>query len=437
MFKKQVLLLGIITLIGIFACAAPLVTSTHIGSHDAPISITWLALPHYSLQNPYENRQEYLEEAFERWVRKNPDVQVNLQILSGSIGQAMAKLLTQAKSHVAPDVAQIDSFYLPRFYDVLQPLDEFFTEDEVDDFLPYVEEGIKDSSGHVKALWFTTDVRVLYYRKDLIKNPPKTWDEVLTLGKNLKKEHPDMDIFLYPAGKGEATMICLMPLFWAQGGQLVDSKGRPVFNKGKNHEYMLNLLNFLQETVETGITPKRVTSYQGESDINQDVAAENVAMFIGGNWQISQIKDLLGEEGLKNWDIALLPQKKGNLASTGVGGWTWGIFTSDPVKKAAIVRMLNDVYVGSAGMYGWCSTAGYMPTRRSVYEDYAFYATNPWMQKFLAVMEKGGRPRPGFEIYPTISNELQIAISSVISGIASPEKALETAWNNVMQEYEK
>ena len=58
-----------------------------------------------------------------------------------------------------------------------------YTEDEVDDFLPYVEEGIKDSSGHVKALWFTTDVRVLYYRKDLISKPPKTWAELFELGK--------------------------------------------------------------------------------------------------------------------------------------------------------------------------------------------------------------------------------------------------------------
>ena len=433
MFKKCVVLLALVVLLGgTLVTASSLVTPTHVGKKDAPISITMYLLPHYSLQSTNPVRRKYLEEAYGEWIRKHPDVQVSFQIISGPA--AMSKLLTQARSGTAPDVAQVDSFVLPRFYDYLQPLDQYFTSNEIDDLLPYCQKGMIHN-GHIKGLWFTTDTRVLYYRKDLIKEPPRTWDDVIRIGKEIKAKYPNMDPFLYPAGKNEATIICLMPMFWAQGGDLVDSTGKPVFNEGKNREYMLNLFRFLKKTVETGVTPGRVTTYMGEADQNQDVAAGTVAMFIGGNWQVKQIKDLLGTVGLKNWDVALIPQKSSEMASTGVGGWNWGIFTKDPKKQAVIVDLVNYVYFGSRGMFGWCSHAGYMPTRKSVYKDYTFYATDPWMQKFLAVMSKGGKPRPGYPIYPTISTELQVAISSVISGMASPEKALDTAWRNVMEEY--
>ncbi len=433
MFKKWTILAVTLVMLSTLANAA-LVTPTHIGSYNAPISITMNLLPHYSMQAVNPARQKYLEEAYEEWIKKNPNVQVYFQIISGPT--AMAKLLTQARSGTAPDVAQVDSFVLPRFYDYLQPIDKYFADDEINDLLPYCQKGMKHD-GQLKALWFTTDVRVLYYRKDLISKPPKTWAELFELGKKLKKEHPNMNVFMYPAGKNEATMICLMPLFWAQGGQLVDSAGQPVFNKGKNREYMLNLLNFLKETVDTGITPRRVNTITAEAQLNQDVAAGNVAMFIGGNWQVGQMGNLLGTSALnEKWGVAPLPQIRDNVESTGVGGWTWGIFTKDPEKQAAIIRMINEIYFGSHGMFGWTKAAGYLPTRQSVYKDYAYYATNPWMQKFVDIM-KYGKPRPGFSIYPTISTNLQVAISNVVSGISSPKEALDTAWKNVIQEYNR
>ncbi len=412
--------------------ASDLVTPTHIGRKDAPISITMSLQPHYSLQTSNPVRRKYLQEAYAEWIKKHPDVQVTFQMEAGT--GAMGKLLTAVRSGTGPDVAQVDSFVLPRFYDYLEPLDSYFTPYEISDLLPYVKKGMIHD-GHIKALWFTTDTRVLYYRKDLISTPPRTWKDVIAIGKKLKAEHPDIIPFLYPAGRNEATIICLMPLFWAQGGKLVDSTGKPVFNVGKNREYMLNLLNFLKQTVETGITPKRVATITSEAQQNQDVAANRVAMFIGGNWQVSQIKSLLGDKGIKNWDIALLPQKSADIAATGVGGWTWGVFTKDPKKQAAIVSMLNYVYFGSYGMYGWCSHAGYMPTRENVYKEYTFYSSNPWMKKFVNIMKQGGTPRPGFPIYPTISSELQVAISSVVVGNSTPEKALDTAWKNVMEAY--
>ena len=37
-----------------------------------------------------------------------------------------------------------------------------------------------------------------------------------------------------------------LPMFWAQGGELVDAGGKPVFGEGKNRVAMLNVLEFPQ-----------------------------------------------------------------------------------------------------------------------------------------------------------------------------------------------
>jgi multiple sugar transport system substrate-binding protein len=53
-------------------------------------------------------------------------------------------------------------------------------------------------------LQFTTDVRVMYYRKDLLPEPPSSWDEVLEVGRDLKDEGLSPNLF--PAGRDEVTV---------------------------------------------------------------------------------------------------------------------------------------------------------------------------------------------------------------------------------------
>ena len=71
MFKKWTILAVTLVMLSTLANAA-LVTPTHIGSYNAPISITMNLLPHYSMQAVNPARQKYLEEAYEEWIKKNP-----------------------------------------------------------------------------------------------------------------------------------------------------------------------------------------------------------------------------------------------------------------------------------------------------------------------------------------------------------------------------
>jgi len=69
-----------------------LVTPDRIGRPNAPVTITWEAIPAYSLQNPFPARKEYLTQAAQAWAQKHPDVQIIPAVsafTADSIGQTL------------------------------------------------------------------------------------------------------------------------------------------------------------------------------------------------------------------------------------------------------------------------------------------------------------------------------------------------------------
>jgi len=408
------------------ALASLLVAQSSVS--DADFTLSWTAHPAYSLSGSDPNRVSYLKGAVAEWQKSYPKVKLEANLLSTNNTEAMAKLLEQAAQGRAPDLAQIDTYVLPRYLPYLQPLDGLIKAAGIDmkDFFPFADKIVRGKDGKVYGVQFTTDVRVLFYRKDLVTTPPKTWDDVFRVAKGLKDK--GYDAFLFPAGLAEgAANTSLWGMFWGQGGELTDAGGKPVFGTGANRERMLNVLRFYKSLVDQGYTPSRVANYGNEADLNTEVAAGKVAMFLGGNFQVAQLSSIIGAEGMAKWGVARIPQKAGAKNATSAGGWSWGIFTKDPAKQKAAFDLILKAYVGTEGMGGWTSVAGYLPTRKSVYTSPS-YKPDAYSELFKTILESDGRVRPPADIYPQISTEMETALSAVVSGTKTPEKALDDAW---------
>jgi multiple sugar transport system substrate-binding protein len=231
----------------------------------------------------------------------------------------------------------------------------------------------------------------------------------------------------FPGGRGEGTAVTtLWPLFWAQGGELVDEEGNPSFGEGDNREYMLNVLETIDEAVQSGAVPQRVNGYGGENDLNEEIAGGETAMFLGGNWQVSFLRETLGEE-FDSWEVAPLPQIDEEDFATSAGGWAWGIFTEEEEKQEAAFDLINRLFVSEQGMSEWINVHGGLPSRESVY-DSEYYEGDEFSDQFREYLEEAN-VRPASPAYNEISNQMQIAVSEVISGSKTPEEALEDAWN--------
>lgn len=398
-------------------------------------TISWLSHPQYGLKSPDPKRLDYVKTAVSNFEKKNPNFKLdNTQLSSTNSNESMANLMQQVSQGRAPDISMIDSFMFPQFIKDLQPLDDYLAKDgiKVDDFFPYVQKVVKGSDGKIYGLWFNTDTRVLFYRKDLIPEPPKTWDEVLTIGQQLKSK--GMDPLIFPGGRAEgATITTILPFFWGQGGQLVDDKGNATFASGDNKQKMLNVLDFVNKLVQTGVTPQRVANYKIENDLNNELPSGKVAMFLGGSWQAQVLHDLLGEQEFSKWAVAPIPQMSADQHATAAGGWIYGVFTKDPSKAQAAVDFLVDAYVGDKGMGQWCDIGGWLPTRKSVYGSPNWHGTK-FNDDFKLQLDQYAQARPAAPVYSKISEQMQIALSSVISGSKTPENALNDAQDAVSKQ---
>ncbi|WP_085507128.1 extracellular solute-binding protein [Thalassobacillus devorans] len=417
-------------LFGIVFLAFFMVGCSSDSSGEDAVDLNWASPAGYTPQSPVESDAEYISEKVSEFEEENPDVNLNVDVMANNVNEAMARLMEQAESGRAPDLAAIDGYILPNFYDHLQPLDDLMEEYGIDpdDYLPFAKDVVTGPDGKIYGLYMNTDTRVLFYDTDVIPEPPSTWDEVIEVSTKIQEE--GYNGLMLPGGRGEGTSVTtLWPLFWAQGGELTDDDGNPTFGEGENREKMLNVLTTIQEAAEAGAIPQRVSSYGAEGDLDQEVATGKTAMFLGGNWQETVIPDLIGEEEFESWDVAPLPQIEEGTDATSAGGWTWGIFTEDEEKQRAAFDLMARLYMSDQGMGEFNNVFGGLPSRESVF-DSEYYKGTKFSDEYREMLEEA-QTRPPSPEYSKISTEMQIAISEVISGGKTPEQALDDAWNSV------
>lgn len=404
------------------------VTPDRVGDPNAPIVLTIALDATYSHQSTTQARVDYLVPKYEAWTRANPDVQLVFQPYTGNIPQDAARLLELAASGRAPDLAMVDGQLAPIFFPFLQPLDEYVPTEELDDWFSWAREGgmIDPADGSLKALWFTTNTVGLWYRQDLIPEPPRSWDEYIATALAMKEEGFTYGFMANGVGE-QIPYGDVLPFFFSLGGALVDDSGTPIFGQEPNRSIMIEALDFWRRAIEEGATDATILDIGTTPEAVALVSAESTPMLMAGSWLLPSIKEATDEE---QWNFTHLPQKDPNNPAQVVGGWTWGVFTDDPAKQALAVDFVMDVYAGSEGMAGWCEAGGYSPVRESVYQDYPYFSEDRWQQAFSAAIAYG-RTRPGVEAYPIMSEAIRNAFQQVILGVATPEAAVDEAWTYV------
>ncbi|CAN5659544.1 hypothetical protein BH24ACI5_BH24ACI5_25690 [soil metagenome] len=407
----------------------PLVTPIRVGNPEAPMTLSVWAQQDYSHLASRPAIADVFTDVFTEWARATPDVNLRVSVMP-ALEQHKAKLLLAASAGRLPDVASIDSFWLPLFLDsgVVQPLDEYWPAEDRADFLPFTISTLSDPAGHVYGLWHETDCRVLYFRKDLVPQAPRSWADLLETAARVSREKKIAG-YLYNAGRWEATVFDHLAMFWAQGGALVDAAGRPIFGEGEHRARMINLLAFLRDTITTGASPRSVLASMDYQQLTSAAVAGDVAMFLGGNWQLADLKANLSPEEFAKWDVAPIPQRDPTTSSTGTGGWIWVVFAQDPERRKAAVEFIRRVEA-PANAARISEATGHLPVRRSVYQQFPTFREG-WYARFGEIVASG-QARPAVPMYPPISTELQLAIGYAVSGDRTPEAAVDAAYENVL-----
>ena len=184
-------LLAVVTLLAAAGPAAAqdddLVTPVRVGRADAPMTLNVWAQPDYFHLAARPAIANAFTIVLDDWARSHPAVQLRVSVMPG-LELHKTKLQLAAAAGRLPDIASIDSYWLPLFVNDVQPLDPNWPADDRADFLPFTIQTLSDKAGHVLGMWHETDCRVLFYRKDLVPAPPRTWDQLLETASRVARE---------------------------------------------------------------------------------------------------------------------------------------------------------------------------------------------------------------------------------------------------------
>ena len=412
-----------------------LVTPVRIGRPDAPLVISMWAQQEYSHLAAREDMAATFHGIFREWALAHPDIRIDISVMP-ALELHKAKLTMAAANDRLPDVASIDSFWVPLFQagKHIQPLDPYWSKEDRDDFLPFTINTLSDPEGHVYGMWHGTDCRVLYYRKDLVPKPPQTWDELIEIASRISREKK-ISGYVFNAGRWEGAVFDHLPMFWGQGGELVDEGGAPIFGLPPHREKMIRVLQFMRDTITKGASPSSVLANNDYQQLSSAAISGDTAMFLGGSWQLRDLEPSLSKEQFALWDVAPIPQREKGVVSTGAGGWIWVSFAKDPLKLKAAAELIQ--FIESSKNVGVISQhAHQLPARKSVYQQFPFFREDPFHVRFGEWLA-GARARPAVLIYPTISEQLQLAIGYAVSGDKTPEQAVDGAWAEVLRVAER
>ncbi len=432
------LLLIVLLSVATVARAQPgfdLVTPIRIGREDAALTISMWAQQEYSHLAARPDMAAQFRQIFRDWALAHPDIRVDISVMP-ALELHKAKLMMAAANGRLPDVASIDSFWVPLFMagKHLQPLDPHWPAADRADFLPFTIDTLSDPTGHVYGLWHGTDCRVLYYRKDLVPKPPATWDELISVASRIAKEKK-ISGYVFNAGRWEGAVFDHLPMFWGQGGELVDEKGAPIFGLPPHREKMVRVLQFMRDTVTKGASPSSVLANNDYQQLSSAAIAGDTAMFLGGSWQLRDLEPSLSKEQFALWDVAPIPQREAGVVSTGAGGWIWVSFAKDPAKHKAAAELIQ--YIEQSKNVGAISQLAHqLPARKSVYQQFPYFREDPFHARFGEWLAQA-RARPAVLIYPTISEQLQLAIGYAVSGDKSAEEAVDGAFEAVQKVAER
>jgi multiple sugar transport system substrate-binding protein len=174
------------------------------------------------------------------------------------------------------DIVYCDVVWIPKFVvaDWLLDLTDLMSGEDRADYLP-VELRAGSYQGRLYRKPAFTDAGLLYYRKDLVKEVPETFTELMEMARQLKTE--DRWGLLWQGKQYEGLITVYLEVLWGYGGEWIDEETRKVLIASPE---AAQALGFLKATIGA-VSPPAVTTYIEED--TRSIFQNGRAVFLR-NW---------------------------------------------------------------------------------------------------------------------------------------------------------
>ena len=270
------LILALVLLVSLVGCGAGTTESTeptqNVQGTAGTESTQAAEIPSVSWNSwPYGN---------ESWQPVYDQIQVNLAAETGgtieliyegqAYGDTINTLLTRAAASDGPDIAMVNNSWVPQLHELgcLVDLTDYIPQEAKDDCYP----GVLDAytiDGELVAFPYFVQPLALFYNKDLLEAAgvtelPTTMAElyeaaekVAALGTSASGQKI-YGLGLANSGTEAKEGYNVLPMMWANGGDITDADGNVVLNSEENIETFTLIQRFYQE----GISPNGMSTQE-------------------------------------------------------------------------------------------------------------------------------------------------------------------------------
>jgi multiple sugar transport system substrate-binding protein len=405
----------------------------------APTEVTFWT----SFTPPYS---DYLQQMVDSYNSSQKAVHATLTQVPGDMTD-ISKLMTAVRGGTGPDVYMLDRFTTAEraAAGVLVDLTPYIKKADPNMASKYLPFAWAESTfkGKTWSLPFDTDTRGLYYRTDLLQQAGIDYSALDVNNGPITLAQLQEIAFQYNQtdSNGDYTQIGFLPVpnqgwhyTWgfAFGGKFADMKTGKVTPTDKGvvaafqwlYDYYKDLgpqkvRTFLSSYAPPNNPPEQDTFITGK-----------VPIVVTGDWQIATMKQYAPDA---KWAVTYIPiPKAGDKPSTWAGGWSFCV--PQGAKHAQAGFDFSAWMAGPVGQKMYTQLSTHLPTIKALSDDMSLF---PGQHFFFRQTLAFASSRPALPVGALYWDALTVAMNDVIDNVATPQVALQKAYDKVQPQLNK
>ncbi len=364
----------------------------------------------------------------------NPDVKVVMEYVG--YDYVHDKIVTgMAATPPGYDAAMLDVIWPDEFIKAGYLLDvtSRVTADMKTNMFPASWNGVT-RNGKIYGMPWLMDVKYFMYNKDLLSKagiaaPPTTWEELVDQATIIKQKGLAEYPIIWSWNQKEGVVCDFTVLLFGNGGAFLGASGKPVFNNEKG----VQVLTWMKQILDAGLSnPSSVTS--DENVVEADFMAGKSAFAVNWLFQYSDSNDasksqIVGQAAFAPMPVFAAGASAGIKGSSVDGSSSFAIMATTPYAEQTW-RFLT--YLASNAVQTKFS-AEMLPVWQNDFQGDALTqllaatANNPVTVPAFLGQFPYANERPTVAYYNEASAALQLAIQEALTGVKSPQQALDEA----------
>ena len=416
------ILMGMITLIlvlSVVGCGA---------KKSGPVTIHVLTMDQAGLK-PAE-----IDQIVKDFETQNLDIKVVMEYLG--YDYVHDKITTgMAAKPPAYDAAMVDVIWPDEFIKAGYLLDvtSRVTADMKKNMFPASWNGVT-RNGKIYGMPWLMDVKYFMYNKDILQKagisaPPKTWEELVDQAKIIKQKGLAEFPVIWSWNQKEGVVCDFTVLLFGNGGAFLDASGKPVFNNEKG----VQVLTWMKQTLDDKLSnPSSVSADEGA--VEADFLAGKSAFAV--NWlfqyadsNVAEKSQIVGQAAFAPMPVFAAGAAAGIQGSSVDGSSSFAIMATTPYPDQTWKFL---TYLASNAVQIKYS-AEMLPVWQNDFQGDALQTllaaspTNPVTVPAFQAQFPYANERPTVAYYNEASAALQLAIQEALTGVKTPQQALDEA----------